>query len=196
MGDLRVGTMRVSGRCVAVVAAAVVIALAGWAATARAGDATPPSTDELIRRLTPVAEPQKPAFRGIQINGKPQSGGPDETQKPSVDLAVNFAFGSAQLTAYGELMLDNLGRALTAPALEGSRFSIDGHTDAVGSADLNQRLSEQRAETVRQYLIARYGVDAGRLEAHGFGFTHLLDANDPTNGVNRRVEITNLGAAQ
>ena len=108
MGDLRVGTMRVSGRCVAVVAAAVVIALAGWAATARAGDATPPSTDELIRRLTPVAEPQKPAFRGIQINGKPQSGGPDETQKPSVDLAVNFAFGSAQLTADGELMLDEL----------------------------------------------------------------------------------------
>jgi len=178
-----------------VVALAAAAGLVGWIAAARAGDASAPSTDELIRRLKP-AEPQKPAFRGIQINGKPSSGAPDQTQKPSVDLAVNFAFGSAQLTADGELMLDNLGRALKAPELAGSRFSIAGHTDAVGSADFNQRLSEQRAETVRQYLVARYGVDAGRLDAHGFGFTHLLDAGDPTNGVNRRVEITNVGAAQ
>lgn len=186
MLNLRVVTMTV------VLAAGVV----GWMVAAHAGDASAPSTDELIRRLQPSAAPQKPVFRGIQINGKPSSGGADETQKPSVDLAVNFAFGSAQLTADGELMLDNLGRALKAPALAGSRFSIDGHTDAVGGADFNQHLSEQRAETVRQYLVDRYGVDAGRLEAHGFGFTHLLDANDPTNGVNRRVEITNIGAAQ
>jgi outer membrane protein OmpA-like peptidoglycan-associated protein len=190
MGSLRFGTVTVA------LLAAIVVGLCGWATTARAGDAAAPSTDELIRRLQPTGAPPKPAFRGIEIGGKPPSGGPDQTQKPSVDLAVNFAFGSAQLTADGELLLDNLGRALEAPALEGSRFSIDGHTDAVGSADFNQRLSEQRAETVRQYLIARYGVDAGRLEAHGFGFTHLLDASDPTNGINRRVEITNLGAAQ
>ncbi len=190
MGSSRFGTVIIA------LAAAIMVGLSGWTATARAGDATPLSTDDLIRRLQPAATPQKPAFRGIQIGGKPPSGGPDETQKPSVDLAVNFAFGSAQLTADGELLLDNLGRALEAPALEGSRFSIDGHTDAVGGVDFNQRLSEQRAETVRQYLIAHHGVEAGRLEAHGFGFTHLLDAGDPTNGINRRVEITNLGAAQ
>jgi len=176
----------------ALVAAALggVVVLAGAAAMGQTGAPRSYSTPELIERLRPHPASQ---FRGIEIAPSPT--GTTAAAKPSVDLAVNFAFGSAQLTADGELALDNLGRALEDPALGGSRFSIAGHTDAVGSAAFNQRLSEARAAAVRDYLVARFRIAGDRLETHGYGFSRLLDRKDPTNAVNRRVEITNIGTA-
>ncbi len=68
--------------------------------------------------------------------------------------------------------------------------SVEGHTDSDGELDFNQTLSEARAKTVVNLLIAM-GIDAGRLSSQGFGESQPLDANDTPEGKanNRRVEF-------
>ena len=71
-----------------------------------------------------------------------------------------------------------------------ARFSIDGHTDSVGSASLNQKLSEERAYSVMNYLIEN-GIASSRLEAAGYGEDRPIASNNSRagRGTNRRVEI-------
>lgn len=70
------------------------------------------------------------------------------------------------------------------------RIRIIGHTDNVGKDEANQRLSEGRANAVRQDLIEK-GIDADRIEAEGRGESEPIDTNDTEEGRqnNRRVEI-------
>ena len=70
-------------------------------------------------------------------------------------------------------------------------ITIEGHTDNTGTAARNQTLSEQRAASVRQYLIDNFKVDAGRLKSAGFGASKPVAANDTQEGRqnNRRVEL-------
>ncbi len=71
-----------------------------------------------------------------------------------------------------------------------SKFRIEGHTDSVGRDDYNMKLSQRRANAVKQYLID-HGIDAGRLEAQGYGETRPVATNKTRAGraKNRRVEI-------
>ncbi len=74
------------------------------------------------------------------------------------------------------------------------RIRIEGHTDSTGDDQHNQTLSEERAASVRQFLIDEYGLDASRLEAQGFGESRPVDSNDTPEGRqnNRRVELVRL----
>lgn len=74
------------------------------------------------------------------------------------------------------------------------RIRIEGHTDNVGNATSNQTLSQTRAESVKQYLVSSYGIDAGRLETQGFGPSKPSSSNDTPEGrqQNRRVELVRL----
>ena len=85
-----------------------------------------------------------------------------------------------------------LGDALTDAKLKGSTFVVAGHTDGVGGDTFNQTLSERRADTIKQYLVANYHIDSGDLVTVGYGKTKLKDANDPTNAINRRVQVVNM----
>ncbi len=71
------------------------------------------------------------------------------------------------------------------------RLAIEGHTDDVGAAADNQRLSQQRAEAVRASLVTQHGVAGGRLTAVGFGASKPVAPNDAEAGRqrNRRVEL-------
>ena len=71
-----------------------------------------------------------------------------------------------------------------------ARFNIEGHTDSVGSAATNQRLSEERAGAVRNYLIEN-GVSSDRLVSRGYGEDRPIASNNTREGrrTNRRVEI-------
>lgn len=113
----------------------------------------------------------------------------------SIDLYVNFAYDSAELASDARITLDQLGAALRDRRLDGYTFLIAGHTDARGSAEYNQRLSERRAESVRRYLIAQYGIGAERLSTRGYGKSQLLDPARPEDGVNRRVQVVNVTAS-
>ena len=72
----------------------------------------------------------------------------------------------------------------------GLRLEIEGHTDSTGGDELNQKLSEQRAEGVREYLIEQ-GLDRDSLTAKGFGKTMPIASNQTAEGrqKNRRVEL-------
>lgn len=69
-------------------------------------------------------------------------------------------------------------------------FVVEGHTDSTGSSSLNQKLSQKRADAVKDYLIEN-GIDASRLESKGYGEANPIDTNDTRAGRanNRRVEI-------
>jgi len=118
------------------------------------------------------------------------------TEAPSVNLTVQFPNGSAQLTPAAMHTLDELGRALSSATLASYKFRIEGHTDTVGSAELNKSLSEQRAEAVVSYLASKFNIDKARLTPVGMGEDGLLvptPANTPEPR-NRRVQVVNLGA--
>ncbi|MBN1363240.1 MAG: OmpA family protein [Syntrophaceae bacterium] len=69
---------------------------------------------------------------------------------------------------------------------------LEGHTDDVGSAVYNQKLSERRADSVRQYLIKNFGIEDSRLKIAGFGKSRPIFSNDTEGGRqnNRRVEAS------
>jgi len=101
---------------------------------------------------------------------------------------VLFATGSATLQPGAERTLDQLAAALKdAPERP---IQVEGFTDSVGSEELNQMLSERRAEAVREALLAR-GVDPSRIAVRGFGESYPVASNENSVGrqLNRRVEI-------
>ena len=67
---------------------------------------------------------------------------------------------------------------------------IEGHTDNVFTAEYNQKLSQARADSVRQYLISNFGIKASRLTSVGYGLTKPIASNDTEEGrqKNRRVQ--------
>jgi OmpA-OmpF porin, OOP family len=99
---------------------------------------------------------------------------------------INFQSGSAYLAADSNAVLDEIAAALKPCA--GTSVEVQGHTDLVGSADINQNLSQQRAETVTKALVDK-GVPADRLTAKGYGQTQPLDnsRNAAANAKNRRT---------
>ena len=86
-------------------------------------------------------------------------------------------------------MLDSTAQELVNERAQGN-VEIAGHTDAVGSEQYNQYLSERRAEAVKAYLVER-GVPANRISVIGYGELQPRDTNDTVAGrrLNRRVEV-------
>jgi outer membrane protein OmpA-like peptidoglycan-associated protein len=112
---------------------------------------------------------------------------------PAVDLAVYFDFDSAAITDKAKATLDPLGRALQNPILKGATIVLAGFTDATGKVDYNKQLSQQRASSVKDYLVSGFQIPAQLLINVGFGELHLKDPKNPTSAVNRRVQIINIG---
>jgi outer membrane protein OmpA-like peptidoglycan-associated protein len=110
------------------------------------------------------------------------------------DIEINFEYGSASIPRSAMRAARNLGEALTRAGLKGSTFLIEGHTDASGGVDFNQRLSERRAEAVKRFLVAEYNVPATNLVAVGYGKSRLKNPSDPFAAVNRRVRVVNMSA--
>jgi outer membrane protein OmpA-like peptidoglycan-associated protein len=116
---------------------------------------------------------------------------------PTVRLPIYFEFDSAKLLPEAEALLDRLGDALMSDDLAGFHFDVEGHTDSVGSAGYNARLSEDRSRAVKAYLISR-GVSEEHLVARGHGEEHPAASNATAEGRqrNRRVEVINRGATR
>ena len=109
----------------------------------------------------------------------------------SLSLAIAFEPNSSQLRPESGGTLGALVAAMLSPELRATRFAIEGHTDAIGSAAQNMRLSRERAEQVRLYLVT-LGVQAERLRAVGKGATEPANARDPRSAENRRVRVVAL----
>lgn len=130
--------------------------------------------------------------KDIVIDRPGNSGTPAPRRDPSISLQVQFAFGSADLLPQGRRQLDQLGLALSDRVLANAAFELAGHTDAVGDAESNLRLSIERANSVKFYLMQAHGLSANRLQAIGFGFSRLANPANPTAAINRRVEVRRL----
>src|SRR3954451_3327653 len=85
------------------------------------------------------------------------------------DLRVHFATNSARITPRDRQQLAALARAMQFPRLQDMRLVIAGHTDARGSAQANQVLSQRRAAAVVEYLTKAYSIAPDRLAAIGYG---------------------------
>jgi len=140
------------------------------------------SAEDMIQALLP---PAGQTTRGI---GKMEG-------RPTVILRVQFATNSAVIPPPYHALLRELGEALTGPELSPYHFEIQGHTDNVGSDQLNERLSQKRAESVKRYLAQSFAVPPDRLTATGYGKKEPIAPNDTLEGrrKNRRVQIVNLG---
>ena len=105
-----------------------------------------------------------------------------------ISQEVHFATGSAVLTEQDKVLLDQL-----VPLLQKVHFAngeIEGHTDSTGGKQMNQKLSERRAQAVAAYL-ASHGIVGGRVTTIGYGETKPVDSNQTKEGRahNRRVVI-------
>lgn len=107
---------------------------------------------------------------------------------PSLALAIQFEPNSAHVRPESGALLGTLVAAMQSPELKAARFVIEGHSDARGAAAQNQRLSQERADEVRLYLVA-LGVHPSRLKAVGKGSSQPVNGADPQSGENRRVRV-------
>ncbi|WP_345167250.1 OmpA family protein [Algibacter aquimarinus] len=124
----------------------------------------------------------------VANNGCPEV--TEEIQKTLNEYAKTILFdtGKSTIKAQSEEVLgDIIGILKEYPT---AKFTVEGHTDSVGSEKLNQRLSDSRANSVKEYLINN-GIDAFRLSALGYGESKPIDSNKTRAGRanNRRVEI-------
>ena len=105
---------------------------------------------------------------------------------------IFFEFGKSTLKPESFIQLDNV--VLLMKSTPGLRIEISGHTDNVGSAKANQKLSEDRAKAVIDYLVSR-GIELVRLEYKGYGFSQPVASNSTADGrsQNRRVEFKIIG---
>jgi len=105
-----------------------------------------------------------------------------------VTVRTHFAFDSAELTAEDKATLDKVAARLQ--ELHFVEGVANGHTDSVGDAAYNQKLSERRAQAVVDYLAAK-GVAPGRIKAVGYGETKPIADNATEEGraQNRRVTL-------
>jgi outer membrane protein OmpA-like peptidoglycan-associated protein len=114
--------------------------------------------------------------------------------KPKIDLEIQFDYNSAEISRSAMPAVQELGKALSDPSLKGATLVVAGHTDGVGGNSYNQDLSERRADTIKRYLVDKYGLAGKNLIAVGYGKTKLKDAANPTDAINRRVQVVNMEA--
>ena len=112
--------------------------------------------------------------------------------KPKIDLEIQFDYNSADIRKSSVPSVQELGKALSDANLKGSTFVIAGHTDAIGTDAYNQDLSERRADTIKRYLTAKYGINGSDLVTVGYGKSKPKDPNAPTDPINRRVQVVNM----
>src|SRR6185369_438706 len=108
-------------------------------------------------------------------------------------IAIQFDFNSARIRPNSFRAVGLMADALYHPYLQGYRFLIVGHTDAKGNREHNLKLSQQRADAIREALINPLGVSPSRIEAVGLGEEQLLNSSKPDAAENRRVQLINIG---
>jgi outer membrane protein OmpA-like peptidoglycan-associated protein len=130
-------------------------------------------------------------LRENRINREPLS---EQLEKlAQFTVAIQFDFNSARIRPESYRTVGVMADALYHPQLLGYRFLVVGHTDAVGSRASNLKLSQQRADAIREALINPFGIGPSRVEAVGLGEEQLLDRAKPEAAANRRVQLINIG---
>ncbi len=112
--------------------------------------------------------------------------------------AVQFPVGEAVINPSNYVLISKVQRSIR--TFRGPTVVIEGHTDTTGADEVNKYLSQQRAESVQQYMVNAMRIPSYRLIATGFGETNPVANNETASGRarNRRIDIIikpNLEAA-
>lgn len=127
----------------------------------------------MFQREEPAPEPQpepkpEPKPEPIPVpEPKPEPIPESPKPKPEERVTVNFTPGSARLSNIAKAKLDEVALRMKQDPEAGAL--VIGYTDASGSSDANQRMSEQRAQAVKNYLVTRHGIDPSRIKTEGRG---------------------------
>lgn len=142
-----------------------------------------------------VASPDWRAFLGLNYNWSPAPcpecvAPAPQVRKITIDSKVHFAFDRAVIRPQSYPILDDVAAIIKSNQGSINRVLIEGNTDSIGSDQYNMRLSERRANAVRDYLVKK-GVSANVLDTVGYGETRPVATNDTAEGraKNRRVEF-------
>jgi outer membrane protein OmpA-like peptidoglycan-associated protein len=170
------------------------------------GDGVPDNTDKCPTEAGPAANggcpwpdrdgdgvPDKDDQCPDKVGTVANNGCPEVTE--AVAKALN-SYAKTILFDTGKATIKDQSAAVLADIIgilneySNAKFNIEGHTDSVGSEASNQKLSEERASSVMNYLI-EHGIASNRLTAKGYGESKPLDTNNTAAGRanNRRVEI-------
>lgn len=160
--------------------------------------AAPATKSFRIARATPAAtvRPARvaPARRSLIASTRPAMTpgiGRPVAAAPRANLMLAFPYNSAELTSAAQNKARGFAQALMMPELQGKRFVIEGHTDARGAREANIDLSQRRAQSVADFLVAQ-GVDRSRVEVRGVGPDEPLPGHSALSEANRRVEAVLL----
>jgi outer membrane protein OmpA-like peptidoglycan-associated protein len=108
-------------------------------------------------------------------------------------VEINFDFNSASIRPESYRDVGAIADALHNPILLGYGFLVIGHTDSVGGRAYNVGLSQRRAEAIVAALVDPFAVNPAVVQPVGLGEEQLQDPKHPTSGVNRRVQLINVG---
>ncbi|CAB5092151.1 hypothetical protein D3OALGA1CA_976 [Olavius algarvensis associated proteobacterium Delta 3] len=170
-----------------------VIASAGWVwaeETAKTAGQKPEVRADLITNDQFIDALRIKGPAGEYPKAKLQALPNTETPQAQVTINILFKSGSTELADdFSVRQVQEAGQALSSDALAGYYFEIAGHTDNVGSEEKNLRLSQERAEAIKQFFINYYGISPERLFARGYGESIPMATNDTdeNRAKNRRV---------
>lgn len=170
------------------------------------GLAQPASAQEVVLKGSQVTEsalidalaidgpagPEGGKTRGFRPATRVTGDKPAAAPKPNAgkaSLLITFASNSAELSSETMATLDVLARALQSDTLAGFTFKVEGHADPRGDAAQNLALSQQRAESVANYLVTKHAILTERLTAIGKGSSELMNRARIDAPENRRVTI-------
>ncbi|HYS55103.1 MAG TPA: OmpA family protein [Thermoanaerobaculia bacterium] len=171
------------------------------------GDIDVQQYPKLIPNYPKMEDARDASYLNALIGSSPRMAAAVEAEKPKYDAAaasspkasvvgrrswaIEFDTGKATFTPQAEATLNDLSRDLLVAS--GTLIQVHGHTDSQGSADANQRLSEDRAFAVKQWLMNKSSLNfpSERISVHAHGATNPIAPNSSTEGrsKNRRVEI-------
>ena len=135
----------------------------------------------------PAPEPPPPPPAPEPPPPPPPPPPPAPAPKPEVRVTVNFTAGSARLSNIAKAKLDEVALQMKQdPTL---RAQVLGYTDNTGSPASQQKISEQRAQAVKNYLVTRHGIDPSRITTEGRG-----SADSTGNGADDRRAVVILTA--
>jgi outer membrane protein OmpA-like peptidoglycan-associated protein len=168
------------------------IALTGFSATAqstlhyREGQRVDP--EDVAQILGHVDAPRTRSIRVLSDDPGAAVAAAERQGPGALSLPVQFDFDSATILPSARAQLDALAEGIRRLP-ENRQVVIEGHTDAQGADDYNQRLSLRRAAAVRLYLVEMHGIDARRLRDVGMGERQPIAGFDPYAPENRRVQF-------
>jgi outer membrane protein OmpA-like peptidoglycan-associated protein len=132
---------------------------------------TPKSTKTKVKKA-PIATPRS-----------------SESTVAALSMEIIFGYNSADLTEAAKEQLRPVGEALASGKLQNLSFIVEGHTDAIGGQAYNKTLSEERAASVKAFLVNGFNIQPTHIQIIGKGKSDLLDPSNPASEVNRRVRI-------